>query len=141
MSTEQNKALVRRIIDELNTGNLRILDEVSAPHVVYHFPGSLPLDLAGFKGLMDVFWSAFPDLHTGIEEMIAEGDTVVRRGYFRGTHQGAFQGIPPTGKQVTVALVAIERIVDGKLVEHRAYPDVMGMMQQLGAIPTPGQAG
>ena len=139
MSTEQNKALVRRIIDELNKGNLNIIDEVSAPNVVFHFPGSPPLDLDGFKGLMGMFWSAFPDLETIIEELIAEGDTVVRRGHFRGTHRGEFQGIPATGKQVTVPMIAIERIVDGKVVEHRASPDIMGMMQQLGVIPAPGQ--
>jgi predicted ester cyclase len=137
MSLEGNKALVRRVIDELNRGNLGIMDEVSAPNVVFHFPGSPPLDLAGFKGLMGMFFGAFPDLETVIEELVAEGDTVVRRGYYRGTHRGAFQGIPPTGRQVTVPLIAIERIVDGRLVEHRASPDIMGMMQQLGVIPTP----
>jgi predicted ester cyclase len=139
MSIEQNKALVRRIIDELNMGNLNIMDEVSASNVVFHFPGSPPLDRAGFKGLMGMFLSAFPDLETTIEDLIAEGDMVVRRGFFRGTQRGEFQGIPPTGKQVTVPMIAIERIVDGKLVEHRASPDIMGLMQQLGAIPAPGQ--
>jgi predicted ester cyclase len=138
MTTEQNKALVRRVIDELNKGNLSIMDEVSAPDVVFHFPGSPPLDIVGFKILFGMFLSAFPDLQTVIEESIAEGDTVVRRGFFHGTHQGDFQGIPPTGKQVTVPLIAFERVVDGKLVEHRANPDIMSMMQQLGAIPTPG---
>jgi predicted ester cyclase len=88
---------------------------------------------------MGMFLAAFPDLQTIIEELIAEGDTVVRRGFFCGTHQGEFQGIPPTGKQVTVPMIAIERIVDGKVVEHRASPDIMGMMQQLGVIPAPGQ--
>jgi predicted ester cyclase len=122
MSTEQNKALVRRVIDELNTGKLSIMDEVSAPNVVFHFPGSPPLDLAGFKGLMGMFFAAFPDVETIIEDLIAEGDMVVRRGFFRGTHRGEFQGIPPTGKQVTVPLIAIERIVNGKVVEHRASP-------------------
>jgi predicted ester cyclase len=88
---------------------------------------------------MGMFLAAFPDLETVIEELIAEGDKVVRRGYFQGTHHGAFQGIPATGKRVTVPLIAIERIVDGKLLEHRASPDIMGLMQQLGAIPAPAQ--
>lgn len=135
MSTEQNKALVRRIIDELNKGNMSIMAEVAAPDILFYFPGNPPLSLEGFGGVMTGFFSAFPDLKTEIEELVAEGDTVVRRGYWHGTHEGIFQGLPPTGKSVTVPMVAIERIKNGKVIEHRAYPDLLGLMQQLGVIP------
>jgi predicted ester cyclase len=85
-----------------------------------------------------MFYSAYPDLHTTIEDMIAEGDKVVTRLTFGGTHQGTFQGIPPTGKQVTITGIQILRIADSKLVEHRSEFDALGMMQQLGVISAMG---
>lgn len=133
--SEQNKSLVRHLNDELDKGNLAVLDELVAPNAVLHFPGSPPLDRESMKQLLEMFYAAFPDLRHTYEDQIAEGDKVVTRQTSHATHQGEFQGIPPTGKQVTVTAIVIDHIVGGKLVEHWASPDLLGLMQQLGAIP------
>jgi predicted ester cyclase len=84
--------------------------------------------------------AAFPDIHETIEDMLAEGDRVVTRSTWRGTHQGAFLGIAPTGKQVSVTGIDISRVASGKFVEHWQAADNLGLLQQLGVIPVPGQA-
>ena len=86
-----------------------------------------------------MYLSAFPDLHITVEDMIAEGDKIVARLTMRGTHQGAFLGIPPTGKQVTGTAIDINRITGGKSVEHWNNSDTLGLLQQLGVVPLPGQ--
>lgn len=141
MSTEENKAISRRWREELDKGNWAVLDEYLSSDFVLHMPGSPPLDQAGVKQVLTMIYGAFPDFHTTFEDQIAEGDKVALRMTFRGTHQGEFQGIPPTGKPITVSAIVIDRIVDGKLVEHWSQFDALGMLQQLGAIPAPGQGG
>jgi predicted ester cyclase len=86
-----------------------------------------------------MFRAAFPDGSMTIEDMIAEGDKVVTRKSYRGTHQGEFLSIPPTGRQIRVGLIDIMRIVDGKVVEHWNVGDDLGMLQQLGALPALGK--
>ena len=85
--------------------------------------------------------SAFPDLHLTIEDMIAEGDKVAMRSSWNGTHQGEFMGIPATGRRVTVSQIDISRIADGRMVEHWGQLDALGLMQQLGVVSSPKQAG
>jgi steroid delta-isomerase-like uncharacterized protein len=97
-------------------------------------PG-LPPGPAGLKPIIAGFRAAFPDLQVTVEDQIAEGDKVVTRYTMRGTHQGAFMGLPPTGKHVTVSGIQIERVVQGQIVEHWRKSDDLGMMQQLGAVP------
>jgi predicted ester cyclase len=87
-----------------------------------------------------MFRAAFPDLHGTIEDQIAEGDKVVSRMTYRGTHQGELMGIPPTGKQVTMSFIGIHRITAGKVAEGWVNFDALGMMQQLGVIPSPERA-
>jgi steroid delta-isomerase-like uncharacterized protein len=141
--SEESKAVVRRfneLIGEFwRTGDADALDEVLAPEFVYHSPGAPP-DLGGFKQLLPMFRAAFPDMRYTVEDMIAEGDKVVDRMTFQATHQGELMGIPPTGNTVTVTEMHISRIADGKIVERWDQSDALGMMQQLGAIPPPGQA-
>jgi steroid delta-isomerase-like uncharacterized protein len=138
MSTEENKALSRQWREEFDKGNWAVLDEFIAPNVVMHFAGSPePLDREAMEQMLKMFYSAFPDLHHTFEDQIAEGDKVVLRLTFRGTHQGEFQGIPPTGKEITVTAIVVDRIVDGKMVEHWSNMDNLSLMQQLGVIPTP----
>ena len=142
MSTEENKALERRWVEEDKKRNLAGLLELCAPDYVLHGPGAFPdLDLAGLKQLQTAFWTAFPDMHIVVEDMIAEGDKVVVRVTMRGTHQGEFMGIPPTGKQVSVTVIGIDRFKDGKFVESWFNEDDLGFMQQLGAIPQMAQTG
>ncbi|HKY54458.1 MAG TPA: ester cyclase [Anaerolineales bacterium] len=139
MSTEENKNLVRRIFEEgLNQNKPLVFDELIAPSYVNHdFPAPSP-GLEGFKMVIGVFRAAFPDMHVTLEEELAEGDKVITRGYFTGTHKGDFQGIPPTGKQIKVKYIDVWRVENGKLVENWVQMDQLGLMQQLGVIPTPG---
>ena len=141
MSLEENKTIVRRMYEEiLNEGNLALADEIIALDAVSHDPAAPPGSLPGpegFKRVVRMLQSAFPDHHTTIEEMIAEGDKVVMRGTLSGTHRGDFLGIPPTGKHFTMTQIHIFRLVDGKVTDHWVNRDDLGMMQQLGVIPVP----
>ena len=140
MSTEENKALVRRFYDEMfNKKNLTAINEFIDPNGVDH---GLPPGLSGIEGtrrFIGMYLAAFPDLHMTFEDLIAEGDRVVLRWTCRGTHQGELMGIPPTGRQVTVTGIEINRLAGGKSVEHWLNNDTLGMLQQLGVIPAPGQ--
>jgi steroid delta-isomerase-like uncharacterized protein len=141
MSAEENKALVRRFVEEFwNEGNMATADELMAPDAEIHMPTGELVDLDGLKGFAGAFRESFPDWHSTFEELIAEGDRVAERWTGRGTHRGALQSIAPTGKRVEVPGSVFYRIVDGKIVEFRGQLDMMGLMQQLGAIPSPQQA-
>ena len=145
MSTqEENKAVVRRMLDELfNKGNLDLAEELLAPDFVEHDP-AMPEDLHGieaFKQYVSGYRSAFPDIHIEVEDQVAEGDRVATRWTGTGTHEGELMGIAPTGNRAEVAGMDISRISGGKIAESWSNYDVMGMMQQLGVvIPSPEQA-
>ena len=131
MSTEQNKALFRRFMDEVfNRGNISLVDEVCAPDFVEReeLPPGIPPGCEAIKQFSTVFRSAFPDLKVTIDDMIAEGDKVVVRGTWSGTHKGEFMGIPPTGKSVSFGVIDTVRIAGGKLVEHWGQMDNLRMM-------------
>ncbi len=138
MSEEQNKATFRRYVEEVgNEGNLELADEIFDSYLAHQSDGSVlergPEDVRRFMG---EFRQAFPDFHSTIEDQIAEGDKVVTRWTMRGTHQGEFRGIAPTGEQITVTGIGIFRFSDeGKVVESWDNFDQLGMMRQLGAIP------
>jgi steroid delta-isomerase-like uncharacterized protein len=140
--SEESKAVVQRfneLIGEFwRTGDADVFDEVLPPDFVYHQPMTPP-DLGGFKQFLPMFRTALPDMRFTVEDLIAEGDKVVDRITFQATHQGELMGIPPTGNTVTVTEMHISRIADGKIVERWGQSDMLGMMQQLGAIPEPGQ--
>ena len=140
MSTEDNKAVVRRFYEEvMNQKKRAVLDEVFDLNVVDHFaPPGTPGGLEGARQTLGMFLSAFPDLHFTVEDLIAEGDKVVARATLSGTQQGTFMGIPPTGKHVTIGGIDINRFVGGKSIEHWVEMDTLGLMQQLGVIPPPG---
>jgi len=143
MSVEANKAIARRYFEELlNKGTLAVADEILATNIIVH--SSLPTIIHGVENVkqsMAGFRAAFPDQHFTIEDEISEGDKVVFRYVYRGTHQGEFQGIAPTGKQVAVAGIAIYQITGGRIEEVWVASDSLGLMQQLGAVPAPGQGG
>ena len=139
MSAEENKAIVRRWTEEgFGEGNLAVADEVGATDFINHNPvaGQQP-GREGLKAAVAMLRGAFPDLRVQIENLISEGDKVALRDTISGTHLGSFAGIPPTGEQVEVARIAIFRVVDGKIVEHWANTDMLGLMRQLGVIPMP----
>jgi predicted ester cyclase len=138
MSVEENKATDRRYVAEvLNSGNLAAIDQIMAPGYVGHVPGFPPSDREGDKQLIAMFHRAFPDLRFTLEDQIAEGDRVVHRLSVVGTHRGEFMGIPPTGRRVSVTGVNINRFADGRVVEAWGFMDMLGLMQQLGAVPSP----
>ncbi len=136
--SEENKALARRSIEEIwNKGNLAAADELVAPNHVTHDP-AIPNPGRGpeaTKQQASMYRTAFPDLQVTIDELIAEGDTVVTRWTVRGTHKGDLMGIAPTGKQVTITGINISRIAGGKAQEDWSNWDTIGMMQQLGVVP------
>jgi steroid delta-isomerase-like uncharacterized protein len=142
MSTEQNKALMSRLMEEVfNRGNISQIDELFAPDFVEHeeLPPGIPTGSAGVKQLSTMLRSAFPDFKATIDDIIAEGDKVVVRSTWSGTQKGEFMGIPPTGKSVSFGVIDIVRIAGGKFVEHWGQMDNMSLMQQLGVIPAPGE--
>jgi predicted ester cyclase len=152
MSTKENKAIARRLYEEaLNTGELAVVDELVAPGIVLHYdyPADVPGPLETVSGLEVIkhfvshVRTTFPDYHFTVELQIAEGDLVVTRGTARGTYRGRYwdstwQGTLPTGTQVSWTETAIDRIVDGKIVENWINEDALGRLQQMGALPTSG---
>lgn len=145
MSTETNKAIIRRFFEEaFGKGNLAVVDEIVASDQVNGGPGALPVMPNGPEGsrmLITAYRNAFPDLHFTIDQQIAEGNTVVTRWTAHGTHNSELAGIPATGKRTTVVGLGVDRIENGKIVESWGLFDQFGMLQQLDVIPAPGQAG
>jgi predicted ester cyclase len=120
----------------INGSNEAVFLQLLAPDVVDHYaPPGLPPGREGWNLNRKILRAAFPDGRWSEEAMIAEGNLVVGRYVFHGTHQGEFFGIPPTGRQVTVPNMHICRVEQGTIVEHWGNGDDLGMLQQLGAIP------
>lgn len=136
MSAEDNKAIVRRLIKEAQEGgNLGVIDELLAEDFVDHtpFPG-LPPTRDGVRMVFAGFRAAFPDLSVTIDEQIADTEKVATRKTFRGTHQGPFLGIPPTGRAVSFEVIDILTVRGDRIHEHRVVVDRLALMQQLGAM-------
>ena len=141
--SDQNRALVTRFFAEVCNGRkLSAADEIFASNHVHHDPGNPQIGAGpdGIKELVSIYQTAFPDAHWTIEQMIAEGDTVVTRWTGHGTHQGDLAGLAPTGRKVTVAGVWIHRIANGKVTESWDVWDTYGMLKSLGVIAAPGAA-
>jgi steroid delta-isomerase-like uncharacterized protein len=135
--SEENKAVAKELVEVFNRGDLDALDRLVAADFVDHDPSraSLPPGPEGIKQAWSMFRAAFPDLRGEVTDMVAEGDMVAVRAEMRGTHRGELMGIPPTGNRITITLLDINRLRDGKLVERWAQADMLGMMQQLGVVP------
>jgi steroid delta-isomerase-like uncharacterized protein len=141
MSTEENKALARRELEEIFAaeGNVDAAEEIYAPSYISHQPAG-DEDLRGVEAIKQFaagMRKAFPDLEIIIEDQIAEGDKVLTRFRTRGTHQGELWGIPPTGREVEITNMSMSRIEGGKMAEEWPVPDRLGMMQQLGTLDQP----
>jgi steroid delta-isomerase-like uncharacterized protein len=142
MSVEENRALIQRFVEEaFNRGNLDVVDEIYAPVYVGHTAGLSEQTSGpeGVKGFVELYRSAFPDLHTTIEDIVTEGDKVAYRWTAVGTHRGGLLGVPPSNNRVELKGITIERIEDGKIVETYNNFDQLGMLRQIGAIPAPEQ--
>jgi steroid delta-isomerase-like uncharacterized protein len=137
MTTAENKKVIAAFVKEvINEGRLERADDLVALDFIELDP--LPGQQQGREGLKDVIGGmrvAFPDLHWVVDEVVAEGDKVVSRFTWTGTHRATFLGIPSTGRRVTVKGVVIDRLADGKMADSRILMDALGMMQQLGVIP------
>jgi steroid delta-isomerase-like uncharacterized protein len=141
MSSEDNKAVIRRLVDRLNQKDVAVLDEVCTPDFVFHDPANPQVrSREDFKQWITGFFAAFPDIHFSLEDILAEGDKVAYRYTMRATHSGSWRGAAPTGKPITVTAIAISRLRDGKSAEVWQNTDALGLVQQLGLIPAPGQA-
>jgi steroid delta-isomerase-like uncharacterized protein len=139
MSTHDNKSVIRTFIEDvINQGRLERADDIVIGDFVELDP--LPGQAQGREGLKEVIRqmrSAFPDICWMVDEMLAEGDKVFTRFTWSGTHEGAFLGVPATGRRITVKGMVIDRLVAGKMADSRILMDTLGMMQQLGALSVP----
>jgi steroid delta-isomerase-like uncharacterized protein len=139
MSTEENKAIVRRFCDVLfNEKRVDRADEFVARDYIDRdaLPGQAP-GLEGAKQKWAMYFAAMADMRFRIDEMVAEGDNVVVRWTGEGTHQGELLGIPPTRKSIRIGGISIYRLAEGKIAEDSEHWDKLGLMQQLGALPAP----
>ena len=135
--SEGNKFVFRRSFEELwNKGNLSLADELFDPNYAHHDPSTPDVGRGpeGEKKRVALYRTAFPDLRLTIEDVIAEGQTVMARWSCRGTHKGDLSGIAPTGKQVTISGVSVARFTNGKMVEGWVNWDALGLMRQLGVV-------
>ena len=136
-----NAAIVRQFIDEiLNKGDVEGAGRFVWEDVVEQvpFPGQGP-GLAGLQDVLRAMRAAFPDLHWSVEEQLADGDRVLTRFVWTGTHRGAFLGLPATDRRVSVWGMVIDRLVEGRIKDTRILIDTLGLMTQLGALPPPGE--
>jgi predicted ester cyclase len=132
MTPQEHKAIVRRFFEEAwNQRKLDVIDEVFAPTVVFN---GQPVALETIKQSLAGRRAAFPDIQVTVEDQAAEGDKVSTRRTWRGTHQGPYRGIAPTGKRVTWTQISIVRLSEGKIVEDWAVSDELGLLQQLGCV-------
>ena len=139
MSQEENKAAVRRFWEGFNAHNIEVWDEVCTPNFINHDP-NLPVpdaDLKTTKEIIGGLQAAFPDLNSEEEDLISEGDKIVVRRTFRGTHKGEFMGVPASGNEVTFGGIFIARCDGGKMEEQWVVFDALGLMRQIGGVPSP----
>jgi predicted ester cyclase len=137
MSTERNKAVIRRFVKEYkNDHNPAVIDELFSPDFVTHFrlPG-VSSDLEGFKSVGSAVIGAMPDVSTVLEDLLADGDKVIERTSAKGTQTQPLLGIPATGRQVAFTEIHIYRFEDGKIAEHWPEVDFYALFAQLGVIP------
>jgi steroid delta-isomerase-like uncharacterized protein len=134
---ERNKAVIRRFVEQVqNKKDFTVYDELTDPEFVnLSAPPGVPADSEGGRMWLSTFADAYPDAEFRIDDMIAEGDRVVTRKTFSGTHTGDFGGIPATGKRVTLQYVDIMCVREGKIVEHWLSMDQLSWLQQLGIVP------
>ena len=140
--SEENKALARRYLEEVwDKGNVELIDELFTTDFVRHGPPAVEGEVRGpedFKGLVNTYHAGFPDFQVTIDDMIAEGDSVVSRWTVRGTHQGELMGNAPTGNRVTFTGYLFDRISGGKIEEEWVDYDTLQVMQEIGGVPQPG---
>ena len=142
MSAKEIKALVRRWFEESNKGKaaaIAVIDKLCASGCILHGGSGRDYSVEEYKKYTSDLINAFPDTHFTIDDMVVEGDKVAVRITMNGTNKGEFMGIAPTNKKMTMWMIQIFRIAGGKIVEGWSRYDTLGLMQQLGVVPTPGK--
>src|SRR6476661_5136513 len=137
MSIETNKRAMNRFVVFINTASEALAIELISPAAIFHVPGR-PEPMqgpAGYLAIIAMMRGGFPDIQWTLEEMIAEGDKVAARFTMRGTHRGTFFGVPPTGKMIAVQAMNIYRLSNGQFIEEHGQPDMLTLLQQIGALP------
>src|SRR6476660_5172118 len=139
MATTENTQIIRRFTSEfINTASPALATELIAPNAVFHAPGMPTLrGPEGYLALLGMLRGGFPDVQWTLEDAVSEGDKVAARFTMRGTHTGPFMGIPPSAKPFSVTSMGIYRIANGQIVEEHGLPDILGILQQIGAVPPP----
>jgi len=139
MPSQDTSSFMRRFVDFINTASQQLAEELVSPDAVFHVPGRAePVrGPAGYLAIIGMMRGGFPDVQWTLEQMVTEGDTVAARFTMRGTHRGAFFGVPPTGRPIQIQAMNFYRLAGGKIVEERGQPDLLGLMQQIGAVPAP----
>ena len=129
---------MQRFTEFINTASEKLATELVSHNAIFHVPGR-PEPMrgpAGYLAIIGMMRSGFPDIQWTLEDTVAEADKVAARFTMRGTHQGAFFGVPPTGKKIEVQAMNFYRFSSGQIVEEYGQPDLLGLMQQIGAIPS-----
>jgi len=138
LSAEANKLVMQRFVEFINSASKQLADELISPEAVFHVPGR-PKPMRGPAGYLEIIHmmrGGFHDIQWTLEEMVAEADMVAARFIMRGTHRGTFFGVPPTGKPIAVQAMNFYRLSGGQIVGERGQPDLLGLLQQIGAAPT-----
>lgn len=138
MTADKNMQVMRRFVEFINTASEKLAAELISSDAIFYVPGrSEPLrGPGGYLASIGMMRGGFPDIQWTLEEMIAEGDKIAARFTMRGTHRGAFFGVAPTGKAIEVQAMNFYRLSGGQFVEERGQPDLLGLLQQIGAVPT-----
>lgn len=137
MVTENNKAIMHRFVEFINTANEALADELISPDTVFYVPGR-PNPMRGSAGYLEIIHmmrSGFPDIQWTLDDMIAENDQVAARYTMRGTHRGTFFGVPATGKLIEVGAINFYRFSGSQIIEEFGQPDLLDLLQQIGAVP------
>ena len=139
MATEKSKGIMNRFVEFINTANEKLATELISPDAIFYIPGSHePMrGIAGYLAIIRMMRSGFPDIQWTLEEMVTEGDKIAARYTMRGTHQGAFFGVPPTGKTIQVQSMGFYKLSGNQFIEEHGLPDMLLLLQQIGAITTP----
>jgi steroid delta-isomerase-like uncharacterized protein len=133
----ENRQFMARFVEFINTADPRLATELVSPDAVFHVPGRAE-PVHGPQGYLEIIGmmrGGFPDIRWTLEETVIEGNVIAARFTMRGTHRGAFFGVPPTGKAIAVQALNFYRLSSGKIVSEVGQPDLLGLMQQIGGLP------
>ena len=139
MAFQSNERVMQRFTEFINTASDELAAELIAPDATFHVPGrpDPARGPSGYLEIIEMMRAGFPDIQWTLEEMVSQANKVAARFTMRGTHQGDFFGVPPTGTQIEVQALNLYRLSDAKIIGEHGHPDMLGLLQQIGALPSP----